>query len=117
VADTETRDFALPVLANHKIKVKTRPGQRACNEKNEKGKLCNGHLKHWFYKTDVKEQACGDIAQALGPDAELYRCEFCKTLYLPHPEDPRGQNVAGKGQLSDFGLTLPPKDKEPQPPK
>lgn len=117
MADTETLDLALPVLANHKIKVKVRPGQRSCNEKNEKGKLCNGHLKRWFYKTDVKEKACGDVEKALGPDAELYRCEFCKTLYLPHPEDPRGQNVAGKGQLSDFGLTIPPKDKEPQPPK
>ena len=116
MADTETRDFAVPALANHKIKVKARPGQRACNEKNEKGKLCNGHLKHWFYKTDVKEQACGDVAQALGPDAELYRCEVCKTLYLPHPEDPRGQNVAGQGQLSVFGLTIAPKE-EKAPPK
>ena len=116
MADTETHDFAVPVLANHKIKVKSRPGQRACNEKNEKGKLCNGHLKHWFYKTDVKEQACGDVTQALGPDAELYRCEVCKTLYLPHPEDPRGQNVAGQGQLSVFGLTIAPKD-EKAPPK
>ena len=116
MADTETLDFTLPVLANHKIKVKTRPGQRACNEKNEKGKLCNGHLKHWFYKTDVKEQACGDVEKALGPDAEVYRCEVCRTLYLPHPEDPRGQNVAGKGQLSDFGLTIPPKE-EKAPPK
>ncbi len=116
MADTETRDFAVPILANHKIKVKTRPGQRACNEKDEKGKLCNGHLKRWFYKTDVKEQACGDVQQALGPDAELDRCEVCKTLYLPHPEDPRGQNVAGQGQLSVFGLTIAPKE-EKAPPK
>jgi hypothetical protein len=116
VADTETHDFPVPVLANHKVKVKVRPGQRACNEKNEKGKLCNGHLKRWFYKTDVKEKACGDVAQALGPDAEIYRCEFCKTLYLPHPEDPRGQNVAGQGQISVFGLTIAPKE-EKAPPK
>lgn len=116
MADTETHDFSVPALANHKIKVKTRPGQRACNEKNEKGKLCNGHLKRWFYKTDVKEKACGDVEHALGPDAELYRCEFCKTLYLPHPEDPRGQNVAGQGQLSVFGLTIAPKE-EKAPPK
>jgi hypothetical protein len=116
VADIETRDFAVPVLAHHKIKLKVRPGQRACNEKDEKGKLCNGHLKRWFYRTDVKEQACGDVAQALGPDAEVYRCEFCKTLYLPHPEDPRGQNVAGQGQLSVFGLTIAPKE-EKAPPK
>ena len=30
-------------------KVKTRkPKQGACDEKNEKGKLCAGHLKRWF---------------------------------------------------------------------
>ena len=116
MADTETREFSLPTLAHHKIKAKVRPGQRACNEKDEKGKLCNGHLKRWFYKTDVKERACGDVEQALGPDAELYRCEFCKTLYLPHPEDPRGQNVAGPGQLSVFGLTIASKE-EKAPPK
>jgi hypothetical protein len=31
-------------------------------------------------------------------------------LYLPNPEDANGINVAGRGQLSVFGLTLPPKD-------
>ena len=92
-------------LPNHKLKIK-KPGQRSCNEKNEKGKLCGGHLKRWFYTADVKG---ADVAQALGPDVEIYRCEFCKTLYLPNPEDPHGLNVAGRGQVSVFGLTLPPK--------
>ena len=115
--ETKAVDPSLVATLGGGTKVKRRIArQRACNEKNEKGKLCNGHLKRWFYKTDVKEQACGDVGQALGRDAELYRCEFCKTLYLPHPEDPRGQNVAGKGQLSDFGLTIPPKE-EKAPPK
>jgi hypothetical protein len=95
-------------LPNHKLKIK-KPGQRACNVKDEKGKICGGHLKRWFYMADVKEQQCGDVARVLGPDAEIYRCEFCKTLYLPNPEDPRGMNVAGQGQVSVFGLTLPPK--------
>ena len=101
---------SVPQLANHKTKIK-KPGQRSCNEKNAKGKLCGGHLKRWFYMVDVKEQECGDIAKALGPDAELYRCEHCKTLYFPNPEDFRGLNVAGWGSISDFGLTLPPKEK------
>ena len=57
----------------------------------------------------MKEQACGDVERTLGREAEIYRCEFCKTLYLPNPEDPRGTNVAGHGQISVFGLTLPPK--------
>ena len=95
-------------LPNHKLKIK-KPGQRSCNEKNEKGKLCGGHLKRWFYSADVKERQCGDVAKVLGPHGEIYRCEFCKTLYLPNGEDPRGLNVAGQGQVSVFGLTLPPK--------
>ena len=95
-------------LGNHKLKVK-KPGQRSCNEKDAKNKLCNGHLKHWYYATDVKEQACGDIEKAFGPHAEIYRCEHCKTLYLPNDMDPMGINVAGRGVISTFGLTIQPK--------
>src|SRR5580658_1863844 len=97
-------------LPHHKVKIK-KTGQRACNEKNEKGKFCGGHLKRWFYTTDVLEQACGDLEKAWGSDAEVYRCEHCKTLYLPNVEDPGGLNVAGSGQTSIFGLTVPPKVK------
>jgi hypothetical protein len=50
------------------------------------------------------------VEQAYGPDAEIYRCEHCRTLYLPNPQDPRGLNVAGRGMLSVFGLTVPPKE-------
>ncbi|MGI9104348.1 MAG: hypothetical protein ACR2IF_18045 [Terriglobales bacterium] len=99
----------LQQLPNHKLKLK-KPLQRACNEKDAKGKLCGGHLKHWYYAVDVKEKACGDVEQAYGPDAEIYRCEHCKTLYLPNPQDPSGLNVAGRGMISTFGLTLPPKE-------
>ena len=96
-------------LPHHKVKIK-KAGQRACNEKNEKGKFCGGHLKRWFYTADVIEQACGDAEKAWGPDAEVYRCEHCETLYLPHPGE-AVVNVAGQGQISVFGLTLPPKEK------
>ena len=60
-------------------KIKTRfPNQRACNEKDEKGKLCAGHLKRWYgFGDDIKKQ--------YGPHAEIYRCEYCHTLYLPTP--------------------------------
>jgi hypothetical protein len=51
------------------------------------------------------------VEKAFGPDAEIYRCEHCQTLYLPHPDEPRGLNVAGSGQLSVFGLTVAPKAK------
>ena len=98
----------LPQLPHHKVKIK-KAGQRACNEKNEKGKFCGGHLKRWFYSVDLIEQDCGDAEKAWGLDAEVYRCEHCKTLYLPHPGE-SVVNVAGQGQISVFGLTLPPKE-------
>jgi len=104
-SDTQTP----PQLPHHKVKIK-KTGQRACNEKNEKGKFCGGHLKRWFYTTDVIEQDCGDAEKAWGKNAEAYRCEHCKTLYLPSPEDAK-VNVAGQGRISVFGLTLPPKEK------
>lgn len=98
----------LPQLPNHKVKLK-KPGQRSCNEKDAKNKFCGGHLKRWFYLADVKERACGDVARTLGRDAKVYRCEHCRTLYLPNPADPGGVNVAGKGSISTFGLTIVPK--------
>ena len=61
-----------------KIKVR-KHRQRSCDEKDAKGKLCAGHLKRWYeYPKDVQE--------IVGPKAEIYRCEFCKTLYRPDPE-------------------------------
>jgi hypothetical protein len=96
-------------LPHHKVKIK-KAGQRACNEKNDKGKPCGGHLKRWFYSKDVLERECGDAEKAWGTDAEVYRCEHCATLYLPNPADAK-VNVAGPGLKSVFGLTLPPKEK------
>jgi len=107
VTDTGSPD--VPQLQNHKVKIK-KEGQRACNEKDAKGKFCGGHLKRWFYMTDVVERECGDIEKAWGPNAEVYRCENCKALYLPTPGESK-INVAGKGMISVFGLTLPPKEK------
>ena len=61
-----------------KIKVR-KHRQRSCDEKDAKGKLCAGHLKRWYdYPKEVE--------QVVGPKAEIYRCEFCKTLYRPDPE-------------------------------
>jgi hypothetical protein len=102
---------AAPQLPNHKVKIK-KPGQRACNERNEKGKFCGGHLKRWFYASDALEQECGCVEKAWGPDAEVYRCEFCQTLYLPSPDDARGMNVAGPGQFSRFGFLVQPKKED-----
>lgn len=103
-----------PQLPKHKVKYK-KAFQRACSEKDEKSKLCGGHLKRWFYMADVLEQACGDVRQAFGDKAEIYRCEHCRTLYLPSEEEPAGRNVAGLGKPSVFGLTLNQKDSEQKP--
>jgi hypothetical protein len=102
---SEASPSQAPQLPKHKVKYK-KPFQRACNELDGKGKLCGGHLKRWFYLADVLEQACGDVRQAFGDRAEIYRCEHCRTLYLPSDEEPRGRNVAGLGRPSVFGLTL-----------
>ena len=50
--------------------------QRACDEKDAKGKLCCGHLKRFY---DYPK----DIESLVGAKTEVYRCEFCKTLYTP----------------------------------
>ena len=107
---TTSEMLSAPQLPHHKVKIK-KASQRSCNEKDEKGKFCGGHLKRWYYMSDEVEQSCGDVARQFGPDAEIYRCEYCKTLYLPNPEDVRGINVAGQGQISVFGLTIPGKGK------
>jgi hypothetical protein len=62
-------------------KVKFRkPRQRACDEKDEKGKVCCGHLKRWY---DYPPEA----EALVGKNAEVYRCENCKVLYRPNPEE------------------------------
>ena len=64
------RKFVAP-----KIKEK-RPTQRACDEKDAKGKVCCGHLKRWYdYPPEIEA--------LIGKKAEVYRCEFCQTLYTP----------------------------------
>lgn len=77
--DPQTAPPAAPAensaSAPPKIKTKKRT-QRACDGKDEKGKLCCGHLKRWY---DYPPE----IAALVGPNEEIYRCEFCKTLYKP----------------------------------
>ena len=71
---------AVEEAAPKEIKVKVRkPKQRSCDEKDAKGKLCGGHLKRWYdYPKEVQAK--------IGKEAEIYRCEFCKTLYKPDPK-------------------------------
>jgi hypothetical protein len=61
------------------MKVKRRMlRMRACTEKDAKGKLCRGHIKRWFTPE-------AELVARFGP--EIYRCERCKTIYLPNPEE------------------------------
>ena len=69
-----------PATEPKEVKIKVRkPKQRSCDEKDAKGKLCAGHLKRWY---DYPKEVEGKI----GKEAEIYRCEFCKTLYKPDPK-------------------------------
>jgi hypothetical protein len=109
-SETQLTELQVEQLPHHTVKLK-KPLQRSCNVKDEKGKICGGHLKRWFYATDIVEQECGDAMQAWGPKREVYRCEHCRTLYLPNPADPKSPSVAGKGMASVVRPTAPAKDK------
>ncbi len=63
----------------HKVKFR-KPRQRACDEKDDKGKVCCGHLKRWY---DYPKE----IEALVGKSVEIYRCENCKVLYRPNPAD------------------------------
>ncbi|MGB8508324.1 MAG: hypothetical protein WCD76_07960, partial [Pyrinomonadaceae bacterium] len=52
-------------------------GQTVCNEKNEKGKLCNGHLKQMH-------TAHPSAAHLRGDDV-LHQCQTCGALYMGPP--------------------------------
>jgi hypothetical protein len=62
--------------------------QTVCNERNEKGKLCNGFLKQ------LRTGGEGSDVHLRGDDV-LYKCQTCGTLYtgppLGHLRDPQKQ--------------------------
>ena len=82
--------------------------QTVCNEKNEKGKLCNGHLKQL--------RTAGEPAEVhLRGDDVLFKCQTCGTLYmgppLGHVRDPNKQTRFVEAELTALlqaaGGTLP----------
>ncbi len=87
--ETKAVDPNLVATLSGGTKVKRRLArQRACNEKSDKGKLCAGHLKRWFFFGD-------EVKRQFGAGAEIYRCEHCQTLYLPNPdEEPRSGTLS-----------------------
>jgi hypothetical protein len=89
--------------------------QTVCNEKNEKGKLCNGHLKQL--------RTAGEPAQVhLRGDDVLFKCHTCGTLYmgppLGHVRDPNKQVRFVEAELTALlqaaGGTLPVIKKDEQ---
>src|SRR5881394_846041 len=82
--------------------------QTVCNERNEKGKLCNGHLKQL--------RMAGEPAEVhLRGDDVLSKCQTCGTLYmgppLGHVRDPQKQKRFVEAELTALlqaaGGTLP----------
>src|SRR6201988_3404226 len=82
--------------------------QTVCNEKNEKGNLCNGHLKQL--------RTAGEPAEIhLRGDDVLFKCQRCGTLYmgppLGHVRDPYKQSRFVEAELQALlqaaGGTLP----------
>ena len=82
--------------------------QTVCNEKNAKGKLCNGHLKQL--------RTAGEPAEVhLRGDDVLFKCQTCGTLYmgppLGHVRDPNKQSRFVEAELSALlqaaGGTMP----------
>src|SRR3989475_3466992 len=82
--------------------------QTVCNEKNERGNLCNGHLKQL--------PTAGEPAEVhLRGDDVLFKCQICGTLYmgppLGHVHDPEIQSRLVEAELSALlqaaGGTLP----------
>jgi hypothetical protein len=71
--------------------------QTVCNERNAKGKLCNGHLKQL--------RTAGEPAEVhLRGDDVLFKCQTCGTLYmgppLGHVRDPNKQSRFVEAELS-----------------
>jgi hypothetical protein len=82
--------------------------QTVCNQRNEKGKLCNGHLKQL--------RTAGEPSEVhLRGDDVLSKCHLCGTLYmgppLGHVRDPNKQTRFVEAELTALlqaaGGTLP----------
>jgi hypothetical protein len=100
MATTETMSAPIPKRITN--------AQTVCNEKNEKGKLCNGHLKQL--------RTAGEAADVhLRGDDVLSKCQTCGALYmgppLGHVRDPNKQHRFVEAELTALlqaaGGTLP----------
>src|SRR5438034_6400083 len=105
VSDKSTNE---PAAAAPAVPKRITNAQTVCNERNEKGKLCNGHLKQL--------RTAGEPAEVhLRGDDVLFKCQICGKLYmgppLGHVRDPQKQRRFVEAELSALlqaaGGTLP----------
>src|SRR5687768_11258222 len=106
---------ATDVTATAPVPKRITNAQTVCNEKNEKGKLCNGHLKQL--------RTAGEPAEIhLRGDDVLSKCQTCGTFYmgppLGHVRDPNKQVRFVEAELTALlqaaGGTLPVIKKDEQ---
>lgn len=107
-AEASLTDQTLNNAATPPVPKEITNAQTVCNEKNEKGKLCNGHLKQL--------RTAGEAAEIhLRGDDVLFKCQTCGTFYmgppLGHVRDPYKQSRFVEAELSALlqaaGGTLP----------
>src|SRR6476469_622866 len=105
---TSPKDATAPPVASPPVPKRIENAQTVCNERNEKNKLCNGHLKQL--------KTAGEASEVhLRGDDVLSKCQICGTLYmgppLGHVRDPGKQKRFVEAELSALlqsaGGTLP----------
>lgn len=107
-ANVSEQNAAEPNASAAKVPKRITNAQTVCNEKNAKGKLCNGHLKQL--------RTAGEAAEVhLRGDDVLSKCQTCGTLYmgppLGHVRDPQKQSRFVEAELTALlqaaGGTMP----------
>jgi hypothetical protein len=107
-APSEAAEQVSSVPATAPVPKRITNAQTVCNEKNEKGKLCNGHLKQL--------RTAGEASEIhLRGDDVLFKCQTCGTFYmgppLGHVRDPNKQVRFVEAELTALlqaaGGTLP----------
>ena len=105
---TSPKDATAPPVASPPVPKRITNAQTVCNERNEKNKLCNGHLKQL--------KTAGEAAEVhLRGDDVLFKCHICGALYMGppmgHVRDPDKQKRFVEAELSALlqaaGGTLP----------
>jgi len=107
-ASDASSDKQVSTATNAPVPKRITNAQTVCNEKNEKGKPCWGHLKQL--------KTAGEPAEVhLRGDDVLFKCQTCGTFYmgppLGHVRDPQKQHRFVEAELSALlqaaGGTLP----------